>query len=51
MKIAAAIKYSSQPVTHSIAHTKINGTNTLKRPLHTDKSTCHLSRCSILGNY
>ena len=32
MKTVAAIKFSSQPVTHSIAHTKINGTDTLKRP-------------------
>ena len=51
MKTAAAIKFSSQTVTHSIAHTKTNGTDTLKRPLHLYKNTCHLSRCSILGNY
>ncbi|GEM_PF-5167216 len=50
MKTAAAIKFSSQPVTRSIAHTKTNGTDTLKRPLHLYKNTCYLSRCSILGN-
>lgn len=43
MKTAAAIKFSSQPVTRSIAHTKTNGTDTLKRPLHLYKNTCHLS--------
>ena len=51
MKTAAAIKFSSQPVTRNIAHTKTNGTDTLKRPLHLYKNTCFLSRCSILGNY
>ena len=52
MKTAAAIKFSSQSVTRSIAQTKTNGTDTLKRPLHLYKKTCHLSSypsCRIWG--
>ena len=43
MKIAAAIKFYSQPVTRSMAHTKTNGTDTPMRPFHLYKNTCHLS--------
>ena len=43
MKTAAAIKFSSQPVTRSMAHTKTNGTDTPMRPFHLYKSTYHLS--------
>ena len=32
-------------------HIKTNGTGTLERPFHLYKITCHLNRCSILGNY
>ncbi len=32
-------------------HIKTNGTGTLERPFHLYKTTCHLNRCSILGNY
>ena len=41
MKTVAAIKFYSQPVTRSMAHTKTNGTDTPMRPLHLYKNTCH----------